>query len=415
MLLCSTADLEPGMQVGGSVAHPRRPETELLRPGAVLEGPMIERLRRIGVPEVWVQHDATADLDAAVAPDLSQARTAVYRKLKEDFGRMASATISAARIHDYRVAITELVFRLISSRKYAHLSQALMNERDRAFSHGADVAFLSVLVGLEIETYVVRQRPRLSPEHARDMVPLGLGAMLHDIGKLQLEGQARHHHEIDPAPDEAENAQQYTTHAELGYDILAETRMPATARQIVLNHHQRFDGSGWPDLRIVTRGRRTGPQKERDIHVFSRIVAAANVLDNLLHNQGDNPRPIVAALRDFAGPRFDGWFDPVVRDLVIRRVPPFPIGSLVRLSDGRRAVVVRPNFHQPCRPAVRTLADPDRHEAGEQPTIDLEACTDLHIVECAGQRVEQHLFELPPLERWHRPQPSRGVASEEAA
>lgn len=403
------------MHVGGSVVHPRRPETELLRPGAVLEAPMIDRLRRIGVTEVWVHHDATADLDAAVAPELSEARTAVYRRLKDDFGRMATATISAATILDYRIAISELVFRLVSSGKYAHLSYALIDEQDRSFSHAANVAFLSVLVGLEIQGYVVRERSRLSSEHARDMVPLGLGAMLHDIGKLKLEGQARHHHEIDPPAEEPETAAQYTTHAELGYDALTEIRMPATARQIVLNHHQRFDGSGWPDLATVTKGRRTGPQREGEIHVFSRIVAAANVLDNLLYDAEGNPHPTVSALREFAGPRFDGWFDPVVRDLMIRRLPPFPIGALVRLSDGGRAVVVRPNFQQPCRPAVRLLDGAGRQEAGEQPTIDLEACPDRHIVECAGQAVEEHLFDLPPLKKHGRPGPETGAVSEDAA
>jgi HD-GYP domain-containing protein (c-di-GMP phosphodiesterase class II) len=403
------------MAVGGSVVHPRRPETELLRPGAILEGPMIERLRRIGVPEVWVHHDATDDLDAAVAPDLSRAQTTVYRKLKKDFGRMASATISTARVHDYRLAITDLVFRLISSRKYAHLSHALINERDRSFAHGANVAFLSLLVGLEIETYVVRQRPRLAPEHARDVVPLGLGAMLHDLGKMKLEGPAKQHHEIHPPPDDSDTGKAYRDHPELGYDMLVECRMPATARQIVLNHHQRFDGSGWPDLTTLTRGRQEGPQEEQKIHIFSRIVAAANVLDNLMHHPGEEPPPTVAALREFAGSRFDGWFDPVVRDLVIRRIPPFPIGALVRLSDGGRAVVVRPSFDQPCRPVVRLLADSGRPAAKEQPTIDLEAGSDLHIVECAGQQVERHLFELPPLERWNKPKPSAAASSEEAA
>jgi len=408
MLLCSIDDLEPGMAVGGSVVHPGRPETELLRPGAVLEAVIIERLRRIGISQVWVQHDATADLDAAVAPQLSAARTKIYRRLKESFGKMAGATISAAAVHDYRMAIMDLVFQLISSRKYAHLSHELLGARGQLFNHGANVAFLSVLVGLEIETYVVRQRPRLAPEHARDVVPLGLGAMLHDIGKTQLDRPAREHHEIHPVPEDEEDAEgAYRRHVELGYTMLAESRMPATARQIVLNHHQRFDGSGWPDLTTLTRGRREGPQEETEIHIFSRIVSAANVLDNLLHGSPDGTSPTVAALGEFAGQRFDGWFDPVVRDLVVRRIPPFPIGSLVVLCNGARAVVVSPNFTQPCRPMVRPLPDTRARGGGELPTIDLEAREDLHIVQCAGEAVEEHLFELPPLKRrtWSQPPP----------
>jgi HD-GYP domain-containing protein (c-di-GMP phosphodiesterase class II) len=411
MLLCSIDDLEPGMAVGGSVVHPGRPETELLRPGAILEAVMIERLRRIGISQVWVQHDATADLDAAVAPQLSAARTKIYRRLKESFSKMAGSTISAATVHDYRLAVMELVFQLISSRKYAHLSHELLGARGQLFNHSANVAFLSVLVGLEIETYIVRQRPRLAPEHARDVVPLGLGAMLHDLGKTQLERSAREHHEISPLPDEDDEVESaYRQHVELGYAMLAASRMPATARQIVLNHHQRFDGKGWPDLATVTKGRREGPQEETEIHVFSRIVSAANVLDNLLHGSPDSTSPTVAALRQFAGERFDGWFDPVVRDLVVRRIPPFPIGSLVTLCNGARAVVVSPNFTQPCRPMVRLLPEARARGGGELPTIDLQDREDLHIVQCAGEAVEEHLFELPPLKRRTPSQPPPPLA-----
>jgi HD-GYP domain-containing protein (c-di-GMP phosphodiesterase class II) len=409
MLLCSIDDLEPGMAVGGSVVHPGRPETELLRPGAILEAVMIERLRRIGISQVWVQHDATADLDAAVTPQLSAARTKIYRRLKDSFGKMAGATISASAVHDYRMAIMDLVFQLISSRKYAHLSHELLGARGQLFNHSANVAFLSVLVGLEIETYVVRQRPRLAPEHARDVVPLGLGAMLHDIGKTQLDRPAREHHEIHPLPEDEEHEEDaesaYRRHVELGYTMLAESRMPATARQVVLNHHQRFDGTGWPDLTTLTRGRREGPQGETKIHIFSRIVSAANVLDNLLHDSDGSAAPTVAALGAFAGERYDGWFDPVVRDLVVRRIPPFPIGSLVVLSDGARAVVVSPNFTQPCRPMVRLLPEARARGGGELPTIDLEVREDLHIVQCAGEAVEEHLFELPPLKGRTQSQP----------
>ena len=105
--------------------------------------------------------------------------------------------------------------------------------------------------------------------------------------------------------------------------------------------------------------------------------------------------PTVAALREFASRRFDGWFDPVVRDLMIRRIVPFPIGSLVKLSDNRPAVVVSPNFQQPCRPVVRLLQGRDGAGDDDFSTVDLKVARELHIAEFAGQRVDQYLFELP--------------------
>ena len=92
MLLCTVASLEPGMEVGGSIPHPRRPSTELLRPGVTLDTRMINNLRRFGITEVWVHHDATADLDVAVVPNLAAARMDVFNQLKKDFSQLSRSS-----------------------------------------------------------------------------------------------------------------------------------------------------------------------------------------------------------------------------------------------------------------------------------------------------------------------------------
>jgi len=410
MLLCGIGDLEPGMKVGATVIHPHRPELNLLRPGVDLDAEMIRRLPRLGVSELWVHHDATSDLDAAVAPKLSQMQAAVYLQLKSDIAQLARVTVSTAQIQAYRRTISELVLELTVSSKYARLSRQLLDDPGDLFTHSTNVAFLSTLVGLELQTYVISQRPRLPRQHARDVVSLGLGAMLHDIGKTGMSLEARRHHEIHPDPDDSDTLDAYYRHVALGYDMLDGKGSPATARHVVLHHHQRFDGSGWADMSGSVKGRGRGPQNGMDIHIFNRIVAAANVLDNLLNRPGDN-YPTVAALREFVSSRFEGWFDPVVRDLVVRRIPPFPIGSLVRLSDNRQAVVVTPNFGQPCYPAVRILEGHCRADDDQLSIVDLNVVPGLHIVECAGQRVEQFLFELGnlrPIETGGEPGPPEG-------
>ena len=91
MLLCNVTSLEPGMEVGGSVPHPRRTATELLRPGVTLDTRMINYLRRAGVSEVWVRHDATADLDAQTIRVRGRKRAAHRRRC----GRLLSASTPA--------------------------------------------------------------------------------------------------------------------------------------------------------------------------------------------------------------------------------------------------------------------------------------------------------------------------------
>jgi HD-GYP domain-containing protein (c-di-GMP phosphodiesterase class II) len=216
MLLCSVTDIEPGMEVGAMVIHPRRPEIELLRPGVKLEEAIIRKLERLGVSELWVQHSATSDLDAAAAPSLSKARTLVFQRIKKDFTKLAFSTVSIAQVHDYRRTISDLVLELMASGRFAHLSQQLFTESDQLFTHSTNVAFLSVLVGLELNPYVVRQRRRLNPVHARDVVPLGLGAMLHDVGKTKLSPDVLRLHEMHDLPDDPQLREEYHRHPLVG-------------------------------------------------------------------------------------------------------------------------------------------------------------------------------------------------------
>lgn len=395
MILCGLSDIRPGMKLGAAVCDPRTPETQLLRPGVDLDAALIQSLRTRGVVQVWVEDDLTKDLDAAVAPELTVARTEVYQKLKGDLANIARSTLSVASVQSYRQAVMGLVLQSISSAQYAALTDTLFSA-DGMATHGTNVAYLSLLCGLNIEHYVVSEQPKLDREQARDMAVLGLAGMLHDLGKARLKPRDRGFHEIHadathPIPEG------YQTHTTLGQQLLEDARAPARVGHTVLNHHQRFDGLGWPDLSGVTGGRIAGALQGRQIHIFARIVSAANVLDNLLRDAQGNRRPPVAALWDFASPRFEGWFDPMVRRAMLVRVPPFAIGTEVRLSDGRRAVVSAPNINKPCRPTVRILTDQKGVRAPEALAVDLATAPELTIVQSLGEDVSKFYYETPPM------------------
>ena len=72
------------------------------------------------------------------------------------------------------------------------MTEQLIGGPGRLFTHSANVAYLSVLIGIDLETYIVQQRSRLDQHHARDITALGMGAMMHDIGKSILEERAGH-------------------------------------------------------------------------------------------------------------------------------------------------------------------------------------------------------------------------------
>ena len=380
--------MRPGDVVGGAIVHPNSPGLPLLKPGVVLDSGMLAGIARLGVSQVWIEDDATRDVDGAVIGQLSSARVEMFTRFKQDLKAVSQQTVSAEQVQNCRQSVNTLVCELIANGKYASLADPLFG-CDDLVGHATNVAYLSILIGLEVQAYIVKERPRLTSAHARDMGVLGLAGMLHDVGKSRLDRGAARTHEVHKTPEAG--AESYDRHTLDGYKMLRLSRGAASVTQAALNHHQRFDGTGWPDMAAATGNRRSGTQSGRQIHIFTRIVAAANVLDNLMRSLSGERLPPVAALHAFASARFDGWFDPIVRRAALRRIPPFAVGSQVGLSDGRRAVVLAPCMESPCRPLVRPLdkSDPDKA------AVNLEQCPDLCITHYLGQDVKQWLYTVP--------------------
>jgi HD-GYP domain-containing protein (c-di-GMP phosphodiesterase class II) len=392
MLLCGIQDVQPGSVLGATVMDPRKPGHDLLRPGVELDARLLASLRKRGVLQVWVESDLARDLDAAVAPELAAARLELYSKLRDGLADCARGKLVVAAMQTYRQAVLGLVTEAISSARYASLADTLFSSDGQA-SHGSNVAYLALLTGLHLERYIIAEQSRLDREHARDLAVLGLAGMLHDIGKSRLGPKAASLHECHFEP-RCKPPEEYAEHVAIGKVLLEHSRVPARVANAVLNHHQRFDGSGWPDMTRHTAGRLVGPLEGRRIHIFARIVSAANVLDNLLRDGEGANRPPVAALWLFASERYDGWFDPLVRRAVLLRIPPFAIGTQVRLSDGRAAVVVAPTPEDPCRPLVRILGG---KAGGEAEMCDLRAVPGLSITHALGVEVGRYLYEAPPI------------------
>jgi len=392
MLLCSIPDLEPGMTVGASLIHPARPEMELLATGTKLTSKMIHQLKRLGICSVWVEFSGTEELDAAVATGLTLTQQRVYLQLKKSFAMAAKSTVSTAQLQSFRQTIMELVTEAIAGSAYAGLAYRLQTTDNPLFVHCSSVSYLSITIGHALRSYIVSERPRLQPKEAGDLVPLGLGAMLHDIGKLAMPDAARATHEASH-PD-AMGVDGYEDHPVRGFKVLSASNASAAARQAVLMHHQRWDGSGWPNAKAMGLREDAKPLRGRNLHIFSRIIAVANSLDALLNttNSAGTRMHSCEALARIASHQYDGWFDPLIRRTLLQTIPPFSIGERVTLSDGRPAAVVAPNREQPCLPIVRPLVNNPEFR-----TETLEPTGTLRIAKAAGVDVSGFYFEVPPM------------------
>lgn len=202
---------------------------------------------------------------------------------------------------------------------------------DDVYFHSLNVAVLSMMIGAAIKL------------RKEELHQIGLGALLHDVGQLEIPDL------VLAKRDNLDKAEQaiYENHVKLGVRIAGKLGLSEAALQVIAQHHERMDGSGYPAGRAGA-----------EISIPARIVAIANAYDNLC-----NPQDLTRALTPYEAlsllfakqrKRFD---DSLLRTF-IRCLGVYPPGTLVRLSDERIGLVISVNARQAMRPQVMVY-DPD--------------------------------------------------------
>ncbi len=304
----------------------------LVRSGTRLSESLLRGLSRHGVTDIWVTDEVMNDLEIRETVHFETreiTRTALQNVLTNAANPAASPVGNTRAVVD---AACRLVDDILHNDHVLHNIERIRSWDAYTFEHSIQVAIISIIIGREL---------RLPPEQLQR---LGVGAMLHDIGKVLI-------------PQEILNKQGtltddefdvMKTHARLGWDLVHEqfAMIMPTSSIVIMQHHERLDGSGYP------HGLPGG-----QIHLNSRIVAVADVFDamraNRIYRKRRMPKEVWTALTRDAGRRLDARSVAAL----FNRVALVSQGEIVRLSNGMLAIVTEPSQGAPLEPKVRVVAD----------------------------------------------------------
>ncbi len=391
MLRVGMTHTKPGMVLALPVYQPRRPDTVLLAPGVTLDDQLIERLVENNLREVWIRYPGMDFLAEYINPAVFEAQARLSARVAEVFDALSADAHAKLEYPRYRDAIVSLVDRLLAVPRSALFIQEMTDTARPGLAHSSNVAFLSILMGIKLEDYLVSQRARLRAWNARDVTNLGVGAMMHDVGMLRLAPDTldrwyRTHDESDPA---------WRAHVEVGYEMVKGNIEP-TAAAAVRHHHQKFDGTGFPRRRA--QDGQEHPYAGPDIHIFARIIAAADVFDRLKHpgpvaGGSRHAVPTVRVLRQLQQAPYRDWIDPMVFKSLLAVTPAYAPGTQVELSNGVRGVVVEWFPEDPCRPTVLEV-DPSAEADADRPIqrLVLRGQTAISVVSAEDQEVRGDNF-----------------------
>jgi putative nucleotidyltransferase with HDIG domain len=250
-----------------------------------------------------------------------------------------------------------------------------MNDKvggEEVYFHSLNVSVLAMMLGKEL---------KLTSEAIN---LLGLGALFHDIGKLNVPDKILRKSE-PLSPSERGFLNQ---HPRYGEEIAAKLALPKAVVDIILHHHEFMDGSGYPD-------KLPGEQ----IQKLTRIVAVVNAFDILCNpvNPDRALTPYEAISTMFAKQR--AKFDPVVLTTFIKFMGVYPPGTVVLLNNGLWGIVVSVNTARPTLPQV-LVYDPEVPKS-EAIILHLEDDPDMVISKtCRPNQLPSEVFDyLSPRRR----------------
>ena len=396
------------MRVAMPVFHPSSPGTILLRPGVELDRELITRMVELRVRHLWIEYPALELVSEYVDPRVAAAQGEVTCQIEHAFDA-ASLGVSAELDFDrYASAVGGLLQTLMESNRSQVFLEDLVSSGRPVVRHASSVCYLSVLTGLKLGFYLEEQRSRIPPSMARQTESLGVGAMLHDVGMPRLDPELTRAWRETGDDDDP----RWRAHGMLGFSM-GRGHVEPSAAAVVLHHHQRVDGTGYP-----AREKLDGsfePLSGGQIHVFARIVHAVDLFDRLTNpfKRGRRPMTRVAALRAMLQDPHRGGIDPVVFGALLEVCPPYTPGSMVRLNDGRRAVVCGWSAKDPCRPLVCPMAEEIADWASSKPAkvIDLREQEGLWVREADGQDVSNDNFTAADVRRYDLRAIRRGLVN----
>ncbi|UTR15860.1 HD-GYP domain-containing protein [Salipaludibacillus sp. LMS25] len=306
----------------------------LLNRGMVLSEKVVERLKEKGVTFVYIEDEVTADLypEELLTPyEHQKMLTTIQENFKDISNKMATGT--TINMDEYSSSFSKIVKGILekvaANNEAISLLTNILSFDSSIFQHSLNVSILSLALGKKLKL------------NMHELYELGLGALLHDIGKLGIPADVLN-------KTDALNADEYEIikeHTVLGFNMIRKCgTLPLLSAHCAYQHHEKVDGSGYP--RQLTAN---------EIHLYAKIISIADVFDavtsNRVYRKALLPHEGLELL--FSGANI--VFDQQLVELFTKTVVIYPIGLEVQLSDGRTGIVAKTHAYLPSRPVVRVV------------------------------------------------------------
>ena len=308
----------------------------LVSAGTPLTARLLERINQNNIYSVYIkdQH-STGEIERLVNPLLRQKGYSLVKKIFDAAGNTKPDGTPApmpilGMMPELSALMDDIIYEMTGFKDKQLEYIDIKNVNSYLYSSAVNVALLSVLIGWEMGLN-------------NDMIcQLFMGGIFHDIGMALLPKEVIYKKEALSMEDK----RLILYHPEKGYEYLKDKHfLSSYVRVVTLGHHEHIDGSGYPN-------RKSG----EEIHLLTQIIGIADIYDAMTSDRPYRQALPVNEALEYIMSVADKHYSMEVVKALIKKINPYPVGSLVKLKDGRTAVVRSVSPDMPLRPLVSVIS-----------------------------------------------------------
>lgn len=310
----------------------------ILPEGAILKPSYIKKLQELEIQKVYIKEETEEESVLILKTEMENA---VKQKIKE---------ILEHHTYQHNEDLMELCETadniIVSIVQEDEVAEQVFDVKERSadiYEHSLSICTMAVLTALKMNM----------PSNV--VHDIGVGCLLHDIGLRYL--AIEYTDENLSALSEGDMAE-YKKHPVYGYSALKdENWISDISKSIILYHHERLDGSGYP-LRASS------------LTEAIQIVTVCDTFDEMICGIGCDKVKVheaVEYLKTFKSVKFGA----TIVDTFLKFIAVYPTGSRVLTNEGERGIVIRQNKEFPDRPVLRIIADKNGEKVEHELVKDL--------------------------------------------
>jgi HD-GYP domain-containing protein (c-di-GMP phosphodiesterase class II) len=372
MRILPVARVTPGAVLAESVYSSQDGvRTALLRSGVSLTGEMLSALERSGVFAVYVE-DALSEGIIPPTPITEEMRQETVVALTDVFSTAKdgrTTKVPAGQVVQLEGMVQKILGQVQDSGEMASFLGDLGSFDTYTLSHSVNVCVLGLMIGealLNRDGWRDYRGERRTDDIQSRLEELGIGLLLHDIGKVVVPKDVLN----KPSRLTDDEMDLMRQHPSAGSALVGGAAISPLARAVILGHHERWDGKGYPSGKVG-----------EETHVNARIAAIADVYDAVssdrvyrTHRPSHEAFELVIRSAGTA-------FDPDLVRIFSRVVAPYPVGTAVVLSNGERGLITVNHPEHCVRPTIRVTHDAEGHLLPSPRETHLIDAPDIAIVD----------------------------------